>query len=55
MVDQRVSEGKRLPFFKHGALTTTLQAQLALKYKFDIVQENFAWLADNKMEKKMIK
>ena len=24
------------------------------KYKFDIVQENFAWLADNKMEKKMI-
>ena len=37
MVDQRVSEGKRLPFFKHGALTTTLPAQLALKYKFDIV------------------
>ena len=25
------------------------------KYKFDIAQENFAWLADNKMEKKMIK
>ena len=24
------------------------------KYKFDIAQENFAWLADNKMEKKMI-
>ncbi len=24
------------------------------KYKFDIIQENFAWLADNKMEKKMI-
>jgi len=24
------------------------------KYKFDIVQENFAWMADNKMEKKMI-
>ena len=24
------------------------------KYKFDISQENFAWLADNKMEKKMI-
>ena len=22
------------------------------KYKFDIAQENFAWLADNKMEKK---
>ena len=25
------------------------------KYKFDIVQENFAWIADNKQEKKMIK
>ena len=24
------------------------------KYKFDIAQENFAWLADNKMEIKMI-
>ena len=24
------------------------------KYKFDIAQENFAWLADSKMEKKMI-
>jgi len=24
------------------------------KYKFDISQENFAWMADNKMEKKMI-
>ena len=25
------------------------------KYKFDIVRENFAWIADNKQEKKMIK
>ena len=25
------------------------------KYKFDIAQENFAWIADNKVEKKMIK
>jgi len=24
------------------------------KYKFDIAQENFAWMADNKIEKKMI-
>ena len=24
------------------------------KYKFDIAQKNFAWMADNKMEKKMI-
>ncbi len=25
------------------------------RYKFDISQENFAWMADNKKEKKMIK
>ena len=25
------------------------------KYKFDIVQDSFAWIADNKFEKKMIK
>tara|TARA_Y100000590_G_C15309394_1_gene859544 strand:+ start:27 stop:542 length:516 start_codon:yes stop_codon:yes gene_type:complete len=25
------------------------------KYKFDIAQKNFAWIADNKQEKKMIK
>ena len=25
------------------------------KYKFDIAQENFAWMADSKQEKKMIK
>ncbi len=25
------------------------------KYKFDIAQEGFAWIADNKIEKKMIK
>ena len=25
------------------------------KYKFDITQEEFAWIADNKLEKKMIK
>ena len=25
------------------------------KYKFDIAQENFAWISDNKVEKKMIK
>jgi KDO2-lipid IV(A) lauroyltransferase len=37
MVDQRVSEGKRLPFFEHMALTTTLPAQMALKFNLDIV------------------
>ena len=37
MVDQRVSEGKKLSFFNKNALTTTLPAQLALRYKCDIV------------------
>ena len=37
MIDQRVSEGKSLPFFGQMALTTTLPAQLATKYKLDIV------------------
>jgi len=37
MIDQRVSEGKKLPFFEHLALTTTLPAQMALKFNLDIV------------------
>ena len=37
MIDQRVSEGKKLPFFNHMALTTTLPAQMALKFNLDIV------------------
>ena len=37
MIDQRVSEGKNLPFFEHMALTTTMPAQMALKFDLDIV------------------
>jgi len=37
MIDQRVSEGVRTNFFKKPALTTTLPAQLALKYKLSII------------------
>ena len=37
MVDQRVSEGKKLPFFNEPALTTTLPAQLALKFNLEII------------------
>ena len=37
MIDQRVSEGKKLPFFDSLASTTTLPAQLALKFEVDIV------------------
>ena len=50
MIDQRVSEGKRLPFFEHLALTTTLPAQLALKYNLDIVPVYISRKKNNKFE-----
>ena len=50
MIDQRVSEGKRLPFFENMALTTTLPAQLALKYNLDIVPVYIARKKNNKFE-----
>ncbi len=37
MIDQRVSEGIKVEFFSNLALTTTLPAQLALKFNLDIV------------------
>ena len=37
MIDQRVSEGIKVNFFKHNALTTTIPAQLVKKYKMPIV------------------
>ena len=51
MIDQRVSEGKRLPFFEHLAFTTTLPAQMALKFNLDIVHihANNADFVYNKM------
>ncbi len=37
MVDQRLGESDRFPFFRKPAHTTTLPAQLALKYNCDII------------------
>ena len=37
MIDQRVSEGIKINFFNHKALTTTIPAQLVKKYKMPIV------------------
>ncbi len=37
MVDQRLGESERYPFFKHPAHTTTLPAQLALRFNCDII------------------
>jgi KDO2-lipid IV(A) lauroyltransferase len=50
MVDQRVSEGKRIPFFNFDAFTTTLPAQIALKYKYDIVPLYIKRLKNNSFE-----
>ena len=37
MIDQRVSEGERINFFGAPAYTTTLPAQLAIKYNLSII------------------
>ena len=37
MVDQRVSEGSKIKFFNNNAYTTTLPAQLASRFNYDIV------------------
>ena len=37
MIDQRVAEGEKINFFNKTALTTTLPAQLSIKYNLDIV------------------
>jgi len=53
MIDQRVSEGKRLPFFEHMALTSTLPAQIALKFNLDIVPIYIARNANDGFEMKI--
>ena len=37
MIDQRVSEGEKVNFFDKAALTTTLPAQISLKFNVDII------------------
>ncbi len=37
MIDQRVTEGEKIKFFNDYAFTTTLPAQLSLKFNIDIV------------------
>ena len=37
MIDQRLSEGELIDFFNHPASTTTLPAQLAIKFNLKIV------------------
>ena len=47
MIDQRVSEGERINFFGHPALTTTLPAQLSMKYQMDIIPVYIKRLENN--------
>ena len=37
MIDQRVGEGEKVDFFNKPALTTTLPAQLSIKYDLEII------------------
>ena len=37
MIDQRVSEGKKIKFFNHEAYTTTIPAQLIRKFGCDVI------------------
>ena len=55
MIDQRVSEGKKLPFFDHEAFTTTMPAQMALKFNLDIVPIHIARKNNDSFEMEVYK
>jgi Kdo2-lipid IVA lauroyltransferase/acyltransferase len=48
MIDQRVSEGDKINFFDIPALTTTLPAQLAMKFDLDIIPVFIERIDNNK-------
>ena len=50
MIDQRVSEGDKVNFFNKQALTSTLPAQLAIKYNLNIIPVYIERTIDNKFE-----
>ena len=47
MIDQRVSEGEKVNFFSKPALTTTLPAQLAIKFNLPIIPVYIERTKDN--------
>ena len=55
MIDQRVSEGEKINFFGEPAFTTTLPAQLALKYNLSIVPVYIERVGENKFKIKFEK
>jgi len=50
MVDQRVGEGEKINFFNHPAQTTTIPAQLALKYNCKLVPISLKRIANVNFE-----
>jgi len=50
IVDQRTSEGKKIKFFNSPALTTTIPAQISLKYNCKIVPLRMERLSYNNFE-----
>ncbi len=50
MIDQRVSEGEKINFFGKSALTTTLPAQLSIKFGIDIIPVYIERSDDNKFK-----
>ena len=50
LVDQRISEGKKIDFFNLPALTTTIPAQISLKYNCKIVPLHIERLSYNNFE-----
>ena len=50
MIDQRVSEGQKVNFFGKLALTTTLPAQLAIKYDLGIIPVFIKRIENNKFK-----
>ncbi len=55
MIDQRVSEGEKINFFGKNALTTTLPAQLAEKFKLKIIPVFIERTNSNKFKIKFFK
>jgi len=50
IADQRTSEGKKIEFFNYPALTTTIPAQISLKYNYKIVPLRMERLSYNNFE-----
>ena len=50
MIDQRVSEGEKINFFGREAFTSTLPAQLALKFNLSIIPVFIERVEDNKFK-----